>query len=129
MLFCYGFYFSKFTPAVMKKDLRNLTSLNISKEKFASPDLDLNVLIFNRYDNLEFKNPTPTIGVPIDTLSKTYSFGINPRLTWFAPYNQIFTFATEVRGDVLRNDDFDNPKRFTYSAFASDEISLFDEAL
>ena len=116
-------------PNANQKDLRNLTSVNISKEKFINPELDLNVLIFNRYDNLEFKNPTPTVGVPIDTLSKTYSFGANPRLIWFAPYNQIFTFATELRGDVLRNDDFDNPKRFTYSAFASDEISLLDEKL
>lgn len=116
-------------PNANQKDLRNLTSIKISKEKFVSPNLDLNVLIFNRFDKLDFKNPTPTIGVPIDTLSKTFSFGLNPRLTWFAPYNQIITFATELRGDVLRNDDFDNPKRFTYSAFASNEISLFDETL
>jgi vitamin B12 transporter len=116
-------------PNANQKDLRNLTSINISKERFIKPELDLNVLIFNRYDNLNFKNPTPTIGVPIDTLSKTYSLGINPRLTWFAPYNQIITFATELRGDILKNEDFDNPERFTYSAFLSDEISFFDEAL
>jgi len=116
-------------PNANQKDLRNLTSVNISKERFINPELDLNVLIFNRYDNLEFKNPTPTVGVPIDTLSKTYSFGINPKLTWFAPYNQIFTFATELRGDILKNEDFDNPERFTYSAYMSDEISFFDEKL
>jgi len=116
-------------PNATQKDARNLTSVNISKEKFIRPELDLDIALYNKFDYLKFTNPTPTIGVPIDTLSKTYEFGVNPRLTWFAPYNQTITFATEARGEVLRNDDFDNPKRFTYSAFASDEISLFDEIL
>lgn len=114
-------------PNSSQKDLRNLTSLNISKDGFIKPELDLNIILFNRFDYLKFTNPTPTVGVPIDTLSETYSFGINPRLTWFAPYNQIVTFATEARGDILRDEDFDNPKRFTYSVFAGDEISLWDE--
>lgn len=116
-------------PNSNQKDLRNLTSVNISKERFIAPELDLNIILFNRLDNLKFTNPTPTVGVPIDTLSKTYSFGINPQLTWYAPFNQIVTFATEAREDILRNDDFDNPKRFTYSVYASDEIGLFDEIL
>ncbi len=109
-----------------QKDLRNLTGINISKEQFVKPEMDLNINIFNRYDRLEFTNPTPTVGIPIDTLSKTLSFGVNPKLTWFAPGNQIFTFATELRGDVLRNDDFNNPERLTFSLFAGDEISLRD---
>ncbi len=116
-------------PNANQKDARNLSSVNISKEQFVRPELDLDITLFNRFDSLEFTNPTPTIGVPIDTLSKTYSFGINPRLTWFAPYNQVITFATEARSEFLRNDDFNNPKRFTYSAFASDEITFFDEIL
>ncbi|MCK5391948.1 MAG: TonB-dependent receptor [Deltaproteobacteria bacterium] len=116
-------------PNANQKDARNLSSVNISKEQFIKPNLDLEITLFNRFDSLEFTNPTPTIGVPIDTLSKTYAFGINPRLTWFAPYNQVFTFATEARSEILRNDDFNNPKRFTYSAFASDEITFFDEIL
>jgi len=116
-------------PDANQKDLRNLTSLNISKERFVNPDLDLDITIFNRIDDLKFKNPQPTIGLPIDTLSKTYSFGANPRLSWYAPYSQIVTFAMDARADILRNEDYDNPKRFTYSVFAGDEISLFDELL
>ena len=116
-------------PNANQKDARNLTSVNISKEQFVKPELDLDITLFNRFDYLKFTNPTPTIGVPIDTLSKTNSFGINPRLTWFAPYNQVITFATEARAEFLRDDDYNNPKRFTYSAFASDEISLLDEKL
>lgn len=116
-------------PDATQKDARNLTSVNISKEQFASPDLDLNIQLYNRYDYLKFTNPMPTIGVPINTLSETYSFGANPRLTWFAPYNQTITIATEARAEFLSNDDFDNPSRFTYSAFGSDEITLMDEKL
>ena len=116
-------------PNANQKDARNLTSVNISKEQFVRPELDLDITLFNRFDYLKFTNLTPTIGVPIDTLSKTNSFGINPRLNWFAPYNQVITFATEARAEFLRDDDYNNPKRFTYSAFASDEISLFDEKL
>lgn len=116
-------------PDAEQKDARNLTSVNISKDEFIKPELDLDITLFNRYDYLKYTNPMPTIGVPIYTLSKTYAFGVNPRLTWFAPYNQIFTFATEARGEFLENEDYNNPKRFTYSAFAGDEITFFDEIL
>jgi outer membrane cobalamin receptor len=116
-------------PDANQKDLRNLTSINISKEQFVRPDMDLDVLVFNRFDDLKFKNPEPTVGLPIDTLSKTYSFGINPQLTWFAPYNQVFTFATELREEILESNDFGDPDRFTFSLFAADEINLLDDMI
>lgn len=116
-------------PDANQKDLRNLTSLNISKEKFINENFDLDMLIFNRFDDLKYKNPEPTLGLPIDTHSKTYSFGINPTLRWFAPYNQVFTFALDAREDILLNEDYDDPKRFTLGLFAGDEINLFDGLL
>ncbi len=116
-------------PDANQKDLRNLTSLRISRSGFLRRDIDFDLVLFNRFDQLKFKNPEPTVGIPIDTLSKTFSFGLNPRLTWYAPYGQVVTFATEVRGDILRDEDFDNPKRFTFSSFLSDEINLFDDLL
>jgi len=116
-------------PNSNQEDIRNLTSLTIKKEKFINPNLDFNLIVFNRFDMLEFTNPTPVLGPPIDTLSKTFSFGINPSLVWFAPYNQVITFSSEVRAEFLRNEDFDNPERLTASLFASDEIVLFDELI
>jgi outer membrane cobalamin receptor len=116
-------------PDANQKDIRNLSSVNISKEGFLNPDIDLDLVLYNRFDNLKFKNPEPTIGPPIDTLSKIFTFGANPRLTWYAPFNQIVTIATDFRGDVLRNDEFGNPDRFTYSLFLSDEISLFEDLI
>lgn len=116
-------------PDAEQKDLRNLTGINISKEEFIRPDIDLDIQIFNRFDDLKFTNPEPTVGLPIDTLSKTYSFGINPRVTWFGPYNQVFTFATELREEMLDSNDFGNPDRFTLSLFAADEINLLDDLI
>jgi vitamin B12 transporter len=116
-------------PDANQKDIRNLTSVNISKEGFLKPDIDFDLVLYNRFDNLKFKNPEPTLGPPIDTLSKIFTFGATPRLTWYAPFNQILTIATDFRGDVLRNEEFGNPDRFTYSFFASDEISLFEDLI
>ena len=116
-------------PDAEQKDLRNLTGINISKEEFIRPDIDLDIQIFNRFDDLKFTNPEPTVGIPIDTLSKTYSFGINPQVTWFGPYNQVFTFATELREEMLDSNDFGNPDRFTFSLFAADEINLLDDLI
>lgn len=116
-------------PDANQKDLRNLTSINISKEKFINENFGLDVLIFNRFDDLKYKNPEPTVGLPLDTHSKTYSFGINPTLRWFAPYNQVFTFALDAREDILLNEAYDDPKRFSLGLFAGDEINLFDGLL
>jgi len=112
-----------------QKDIRNLTSLKVSKRGFLNPNLDFEMILFNRFDQLDFKNPEPTLGIPIDTLSKTFSFGANPKLTWYAPLDQIVTFASEIRGDVLRNEDFNNPERFTLSSYLSDEIHLLRELI
>ncbi|MGH7790809.1 MAG: TonB-dependent receptor, partial [Thermodesulfobacteriota bacterium] len=112
-----------------QEDLRNLTSLKISKRPFLNSSLGFEMILFNRFDYLEFKDPSPTVGIPVDTLSKTFTFGMNPKLNWYVPYGQIVTFATEIRGDVLRDQDFDNPERFTLSSYLSDEIHLFDGLL
>lgn len=112
-----------------QKDIRNLTSLRISKRGFLNPNLDFETILFNRFDQLKFIDPDPTIGIPVDTLSKTFTSGVNPKLTWYAPFDQVVTFASEIRGDVLRDDDFDNPERFTLSAFLSDEVHLLKDLL
>ncbi len=116
-------------PDANQKDIRNLASVNISKAGFPRRDIDVDLVLYNRFDDLKFTNPDPTIGPPIDTLSKIFTFGANPRLTWYAPFNQIVTIATDFRGDILRNEEFGNPDRFTYSLFLSDEISLFEDLI
>ncbi len=112
-----------------QKDFRNLTSIKISKHGFLKQSLDFETILFNRFDQLGFRDPTPTLGIPLDTLSRTFTFGINPKLTWYAPLNQIVTFSTEVRGDILRDKEFKNPERFTLNAYLGDEIHLFNDLL
>jgi vitamin B12 transporter len=112
-----------------QKDLRNVTSIKISKNGFFSRNLDFNLVLFNTFDQVEFKDPEPTLGIPIDTLSKTLTFGANPRLKLYAPFNQILTLSAELRGDILRNKDFNNPERFTASAYISDEISFAEDKI
>jgi len=116
-------------PDSNQQDVRNLSSIKLSKEKFLRDDFELEIVFFNRFDQLKFTNPDPTIGIPIDTLQRDLAFGIDPKLTWFAPFNQIVTFATEIKEEILTDEDFGEPKRFTFSAFLSDEIHLFDDLL
>ncbi len=116
-------------PDSNQRDVRNLTSIKLSKEKFLRDDFQFETVFFHRFDQLKFTNPDPTIGVPIDTLERDFAFGVDPKLTWFAPFNQIVTFATELQEEILTDEDFGEPKRFTFSAFLSDEIHLFDDLL
>ncbi len=109
-----------------QRDLRNLTSVKLAKQGFIRRDIDFALTAFHRFDRLEFENDEPLLGVPIDTKSSTFAFGANPKFTWYAPLNQVLTLGMEARGEVLRNDDFDNPERFTLSTFVGDEIGLFE---
>ncbi len=112
-------------PNSNQQDIRNLTSLKIAKDGLFIPELNFEMIVFNRFDELEFKNPEPVLGLPIDTLSQNYSFGFNSKLTWFAPREHTVTFATELKADVLQDDDFNNPERLTFSSYLGDEFSLF----
>lgn len=112
-------------PNSNQQDIRNLTSLKIAKEGLFTPNLNFETIIFSRFDELEFKNPEPVLGLPIDTLSQNYSFGFNTKFTWLVPREQTVTFATEVKADVLQDEDFDNPERVTFSSYLADEIGLF----
>ncbi len=112
-----------------QQDIINLTSIKLSKDNFLRDDLKFETIFFNRFNKLEFTNPEPTLGVPIDTLERDFAFGVGPKLTWFAPFNQIVTLATDLQEEILTDRDFGEPKRFTFSAFLSDEIHLFDDLL
>lgn len=112
-----------------QRDVRNLTSLQFTKESFLKDNLDLDIKIFHRFDLLEFENKEPTLGIPIDTLSRLFAFGANPSLTWYISPAHTLTTSVELREEILKNPDFDNPKRFTLSAFMGDEIELFENLL
>ncbi len=112
-----------------QRDLRLLTSLTAAKERFPSAAMDARLTLYHRLDVLEFKDPEPTLGVPLDTLSRMHTVAANPVLTWYAPFGQTVTVGTELRGEVLRDDDFSNPSRLTWSLYASDEVPLLDDQI
>lgn len=112
-----------------QKDLRNLTNIQIKKEGFIKETLDFESNLFHRFDKFQFDNPNPLVGIPIKTNSNLFSFGTNSELTWYAPKQQVVTFASELKFDLLENNDFDNPKRVNFSFFAGEEIYLFNKRL
>ncbi len=109
-----------------QRDVRNLTSIKLSKDGLLLGKADFDLVLFGRFDQLDFEDPEPTLGVPIDTLSRTFALAANPRLIWYAPLGQVVTVGGEVRVEVLRDEGFDNPERLTVSAFAGDEITIWN---
>jgi outer membrane cobalamin receptor len=105
-------------------DVRDLGSARLKKSGLFHRDLDFDLNVFARFDMLKFRDKEPTVGLPIDTLSRIIAFGANPAFTFYAPFNQTVSFGSEARVEVLRNDDFGNPWRYTLSAFLGDELAL-----
>lgn len=112
-----------------QKDIRNLTSIKISKENFVREDLDFDLTVYHKFDQLKFEDPEPLLGLPVDTNSKLFTFSTNPKLNWYATKNQLITLGLEIRHETLDNDDFNDPERTNLSLFLNDEISLLDEKL
>lgn len=112
-----------------QKDIRNFTTLRVSKNKLLKKGNDFEFIIFNNIDYLEFNDPTPTIGLPIHTKSKLNNFGIRPSINWY-PYDfyGIYSFA-EYKNENLKNDEFDNPNRNTLSYFLGNEFTFYQEKL
>lgn len=105
-------------------DARNLGSARLRKGGLFHKNLDFDLNLFARFDMLKFRDKEPTVGIPIDTLSRTIALGANPTFKFYAPHNQTISFGSEARVEMLRNDDFGNPWRYTLSAFLGDEIAL-----
>ena len=112
-----------------QEDIRNLTGINFSKNKFIKNNLDFNLGIFHRFDQLKFKDPEPLVGLPVDTNSKLFTFSLNPKLLWYAAENQLISISSEIRHEILKNDDFSDPKRTNISFFFSNEFNLFNGKL
>ncbi|MGH7884505.1 MAG: TonB-dependent receptor plug domain-containing protein, partial [Thermodesulfobacteriota bacterium] len=112
-----------------QKDLRNLTNIQIKKEGFIKESFDFESNLFHRLDKFKFDNPNPLVGIPIGTDSNLFSFGANSKLTLYAPKENVATFAAELKFDLLKNSDFNDPGRTNLSFFAGDEIYLFNNRL
>ncbi|MGI9553646.1 MAG: TonB-dependent receptor plug domain-containing protein [Thermodesulfobacteriota bacterium] len=112
-----------------QQDIRNFTTLRLSRNQFINKDIDFEFIVFNNFDYLKFQDPTPVVGLPVDTKSKLNNFGIRPALRYYHGRNySLYTFA-EFKNETLKNIDFNNPKRNTLSYFLGNELYLLNEKL
>lgn len=112
-----------------QKDLRNLTSLRLKKTGLFSPDLDLAAYVYYKYDRLEFKDPEPQVGIPVDTDSRLSTAGITNELTWYHSKFQTLSFAMEIIHESLDDDDYNSPSRTNLGLFIGDDLSFLDSRL
>lgn len=117
------------SDSARQKDIRNFTTLRFSNNQFINDKIDFELVLFNNFDYLKFKDPTPTVGLPIDTLSKLNNIGFRPSISWYP--NEIHTVRSffEYNYEKLNNDEFNNPDRNTVSYFLGNELYLYKERL
>ena len=112
-----------------QNDLRNFTTLRFKNQGFINEDIDFEFIIYNNFDYLKFTDPTPTIGIPIDTRSKLNNIGIKPIVTWYPTDNYSIRSFAQYNYENLHNDDFNNPDRSTVSYFLGNELFLYNNKL
>ncbi len=112
-----------------QEDVRNFTTLRFSNNNFIRNDVDFEFLIYNNFDYLKFKDPTPTLGIPIDTVSKLNNFGFRPTVSWYPNDNFTIRSFAEYNYENLNNDEFNNPDRNTISYFLGNELYLNNEKI
>ncbi len=117
------------SDSARQEDIRNFTILRITKFEFLNKMTDFEFVIYNNFDYLKFQDPTPVVGIPIDTLSKLNNIGFRPSFSWYP--NEIYTVRSffEYNYENLNNDDFNNPDRNTVSYFLGNELYLYNEKL
>ncbi len=112
-----------------QKDLRNLTSLRIRSSGFLSHNTDLETTLYHKYDKLEFNDPDPKVGIPVDTDSRLSTLGLTNELTWYFSENQIITLSAELVHENLNDEDFNDPSRTNLGLFIGDELTFFSNRL
>lgn len=112
-----------------QKDVRNFTTLRFSKNSFINDNLDFELILYNNFDYLKFTDPTPTVGIPIDTKSKLNNIGLKPTVTWYPTDNLSVRSFAQYNYENLNNDEFNNPDRNTLSYFIGNELFLFNNKL
>lgn len=112
-----------------QKDLRNLTSLRIRSSGFLSNDTDITTTLYHKYDKLEFSDPEPQVGIPVNTNSRLSTIGLTNELKWYMSENQVITFSAELVHENLRDEDFNDPSRTNLGLFVGDELTFFDDKL
>lgn len=112
-----------------QKDLRNLTSVKVKKHELFSRRTDLESTIYHKYDRLEFTDPEPQVGTPVDTDSRLSTTGITNEISWYRSQNHTMRFAAEFMYQRLNDGDYNDPSRTNVGLFMGNEISLLNDGL
>lgn len=117
------------SDSARQEDIRNFTTFRLTKLEFLNKETNFEFIIYNNFDYLKFQDPTPVVGIPIDTLSKLNNIGFRPSFSWYP--NEIYTVRSffEYNYENLNNDDFNNPDRNTISYFLGNELYLNNEKI
>ena len=124
--------------------LRNMTNLRLTCQGLIFPELDVYLMLFNRYEYNHFRDPEPYLGAGkneiIDNLTQDYYYGVEVgadlfHSLWKMDHNVSFRgdFRREdLRDDVeswMEDDDYGDPYRMVYEWFLQDEIVLLGNLL
>lgn len=112
-----------------QKDLRNLTSIKLEKTGLFSPDTDLESTIYHKYERLEFSDPDPQVGLPVDTDSRLSTTGFINRLQWYRAANHTVTFSAELTHQKLDDENFNDPSRTNIGLFTGHEFTFVNKNL
>ncbi|MGI9534216.1 MAG: TonB-dependent receptor plug domain-containing protein [Thermodesulfobacteriota bacterium] len=117
------------SDSARQEDIRNFTTLRFTKYEFLNKNTDFEFIVFNNFDYLKFQDPTPTVGIPVDTKSKLNEIGFRPTVSFYPnEYYSLNSFA-EFKNEKLNNSDFNNPRRNTLSYFLGNELFLYNQKL
>jgi outer membrane receptor protein involved in Fe transport len=123
----------KQAPFARQRYLRDATYLKALLPRFLGDSGRLSGTLFQRFDRIEFEDPEPALGVPIDTLSRNYAFGGQLEL---GAYRSLFScehvaaLGWDIEQEELRDEvaegmvGFGSPGRTTNSVYLRDETVL-----
>ncbi len=111
---------------------RNVADLSIDAASVTPLAVDGSAHLYHRYQRLHFKNPTPTLGPPIDAeqTNQTFGgrFGIERGISLLDTEHRA-SLAFEGWEDHLAAVAFANPSRMTLDAWVQDDARFFDGVL
>ena len=120
-------------PFARQRYLRDTTYLKASVPRLLGDSGRLSGTLFQRFDRIEFKDPEPFLGEPIDTLSRNQAYGGQLELGAYQTFlscEHVAALGWDIEQEELRDEvaegqaGFGNPGRMTHSVFLRDEVVL-----
>lgn len=119
-------------PDAHQRFTRNVADLSLDGAALTPLELDGSMHLYHRYQRLHFRNPTPSLGPPIDADQTNQTlggrFGLERELSLLATEHRA-SLAFEGWEDRLDAIAFGDPARLTLDAYVQDDVRLFEGLL